>query len=389
MFLELVVGSIPSPSYLEKAFDFWWPGFEALLNAKVVPIRVFVGLANFEADQAEFRFSPELAIRYLGKTSLDQIIEAEMPGPIPSPFERTGFPAHLIHGLIQIDFSAPATRETLEHHRYTNEYITRMLVAENTLRLSTFGRLVVGPWVPVCNPSFPAHSVLAIGAPEETARGFEPVFRFDSDAWARFQSLLGLIANIGPRDLFDERKETPIQRRFHSAIERFGRTFDKGYWESVIVDLVIVMESLLTPNKQGGRMQLALAASNLLGTTPSESKEVFDNIGAMYKLRNASVHGEPMAREEWDKNILKIAQTASCSEQSLTEGTREYAFEVMRDYARRTISAMLHLDDAGRGPSSELTHDIHRLHLDPILRTNIQQTARIYPLGSRPPPPVR
>jgi hypothetical protein len=387
MFLELVVGSIPSPSYLEKAIEFWWSRFESFLDAQVVPVRLFVGLGNFKADRAEYRLNAEFAIRYMEDKSLDQIIEAEVAEPIPLPFEGTGV-YHRIHGLIQIDFSVPATRDSLESHLYTNECIRRMLAAEHTLRLSTFGRIVVGPWVPICNASFPVDRVSAFGAPEEADRFDEPAVQLDPDGWARFQALHTLVANLVPREAFIARARTPVQRRFNSAISRFAETFDQGYWESVVVDLVIVMESLLTPNKQGGRMQLALAASNLLGTSPPECREIFDNIAAMYKLRNSSVHGEPMTHEEWDKNILKIAQTAGSPAQSLDDGARAYAFEAMRDYARRTISAMLHLSNAGRDPSSELTHHLHRLHLNPELRTAIQTEARTYPLASRPPPSV-
>ena len=271
---------------------------------------------------------------------------------------------------------------------YTHECIDRMLIAENSLRLAAFGRLVVGPWLSICTPAFPAHRVSAVGAPDQGQRPHEPVVRLDPDAWVRLQSLLATVTQVLAQDLSDRRKETPIQRRFRSAIYRFGDTFHQGYWDSVIVDLVIVMESLLTPNKQGGRMQLALAASNLLGTTAAESKEIFDNVTLMYRLRNSSVHGEPLTQEEWDKQILKIAQTAGSVHKSLDRGGREYAFEVMRDYARRTICAMLHLDHAGRPPSSEVTHDIHRLHLDPTLRSDVQQAAKTYPLASRSSPPV-
>ena len=56
-----------------------------------------------------------------------------------------------------------------------------------------------------------------------------------------------------------------MRRRFKSAISRLTKTYEQGYWESVVVDLIIVMGSLLTPNKQGGRMQLASLDLTFLG----------------------------------------------------------------------------------------------------------------------------
>jgi hypothetical protein len=210
----------------------------------------------------------------------------------------------------------------------------------------------------------------------------------DDAAWLRFQTLHSLLGKAEQEAPGDEEQGTAVGRRFASAISRFLGTFDQGYWDSVVVDLVITMESLLTPSRQGGRMQLALAASNLLGTDASEAREIFDNVSAMYRLRNQSVHGEPVTHEAWAKQILEIAHTAGSSSSQLANGTREYAFEVMRDYARRVIAAMLNLCyGANMRPSSELAAQLHRLHLDPALAQVIRSAGRVYSLGDRPAAP--
>ena len=135
-------------------------------------------------------------------------------------------------------------------------------------------------------------------------------------------------------------------------------------------------------------MQIALAASNLIGDNQQASRELFDNVSAMYRLRNQSVHGEPSTQEAWDNRLVSIGRTAGASAAHLDDGLREYVFEVMRDYARRTIVATLNLYcAAGMGPSDELTAQLHSLHLDASLSASIRAGAKTYPLTERPPPP--
>ena len=387
-FLELVVGSLPHPSFLPKAIEHWWKPFALFLTATELPIRLFVGLSNFEADRPLYRLDHENAICFYGDGSLGGVIERSVNPPSPEPFPSTGLPMHMIHGAIEVDFSLPANQNNLQYGHYSHDCIHRMLPLKNALRLSTFGRLVVGPWIPLCNPSFPVDGVYAIGSPEEGSRFSEPLFRLDDPAWQRFEEVYRHLKQIQDENGKDIEQNRAIRRRFASAISRFIDTFEQGYWESVVVDLVIVMESLLTPNKQGGRMQLALAASNLVGNDPMEAREVFDNVTAMYRLRNQNVHGEPTTQETWDARILEIARAAGSSATSLDDGIREYAFEVMRDYARRTIVSMLNLYyDASYPPSEELTSHLHRLHLDKTLRQFIRSAAKANPLAERPSPP--
>lgn len=387
-FLELIVGSLPDPSYLKRVFEYWWQPFLKFVEATHVPIQLFVGLSNFKAERAEYRLNQENAICFYGNGSLLSALGRSVKAPFPEPFPTSGLPMHMISGAIEINFSLPADQNTLEYGHYSHECINRMLPLENALRLSSFGRLVVGPWIPVCNPTFPIDGVRAIRSPEQGSRFNEPVFRLDDNSWQRFQEIYDHLKRMQNEDDKNVEEGRAVRRRFTSAISRFIDTFEQGYWESVVVDLVILMESLLTPNKQGGRMQLALAASNLLGTNSQEARELFDNVTAMYKLRNANVHGEPMTQETWDSRILEIARGAGFSATTLESGMREYAFELMRDYARRSIVAMLNLYyGANRPPSEMLTSDIHKIHLDSTLRASIHSAARCYSLSARPSPP--
>jgi len=388
MFLELVVASAHEPSFLSRALDFWWPPFHRFLQATQVPIRLFLGLCNFEAAKPEYRLDTETTIRFFGEGSLYGALQESLLAPVPLQLRAEASDVHLIHGAAQIDFSAPASRSILQYHHYTHECIHRMQLVQRAISLCSFGRIEVAPWIPIANPDFPVEGVSVIGAPKDVSRYQEPTVLLDDNAWARFQSLHSVITKAFHEAPTDDQPGTPVGQRFASAISRFLGTFEQGYWDSVVVDLVIAMESLLTPNRQGGRMQLALAASNLLGTSGNEATEVFENVSLMYRLRNQSVHGEPVAQQEWDNRIPEIAQTAGSTSQTVENGTRQFAFEVMRDYARRVIAAMLHLSyEANMPPSSHLTRQLHRLHLDPGLAKSIHKAAHVYSFGDRPAPP--
>jgi len=387
-FLEIIINTLPNPLFVDKAFKYWWKQFLNFIDAKTVPIKLYIGLSNFDSDKAEYRLDNETKIFFYDKLSLAGALRNSIHVPLPNPFPSTGLPLHMIPGAIQVEFSCPADRNTLEYGKYSHECIDRMLLLVNALRLSTFGRLIVGPWIPICNPAFPVDGVRAISSPEDRERFNEPKFHLDGCSWLRFTRIYRHLKRLQEDDKNNLNDGSAIRRRFTSTISRFVDTFDKGYWESAVVDLVIIMESILTPDKRGGRMPLALAASNILGTNAEEAKEIFDNVSKMYNIRNSNVHGEPSTTETWEDCILEIAKIAGSTATNLDNGTREYAFEVMRDYARRSITAMLNLYyNVGKTPSDGLTSDLQRLHLDKELRKSILSKANCYHLSSRPKPP--
>jgi len=300
----------------------------------------------------------------------------------------------MIPGAMQINFMMPADEGTLVYDDETPECIKRMIVTSNALALSTFGRLVIGPWIPICNPDFPIKGVPVINSSENGQRIYEPIFFMDDTVWDRFKEIYYVLKRIQDEDEKDVEVGRAARRRINSAISQFLRTFDQGYWELVIVNLVILMESLLTPEKSGGKMPLALAASNLLGgldylakSGAPEAKEVFDIVQKMYDLRNQYSHGEPITEDVWDSRILEIAKFIDPSLTTLENGVREYTFEVMRDYARRAICAILHLYNGSpqRLVNRQLMRDFHRMHLDQDLCKAITTSAKCYPLSSRPP----
>lgn len=384
-FLEFCVSILPHPDLLEKAFNFWWGSFLKFLLSDEVPVVLLVGLSNFEAAKQEYRLDDEITVKFFGLQSIQSELDQLVNVPVYSRFQVRQHPLHLVPGAIRVDFTRPADLDTLEYGHYSHDCINRMLPLQNALALSAYGRLVTGPWFPILNPEFPVDGVLAIGAPESDQRSDEPIFLLDDPAWERFCNLYPILLRFQIEEEQGVEANNAVRRRFLSAISRFMGTIDQGYWESVIVDLVILMESLVTPERQGGRMQLALATSNLLATDSEEAREVFENLSDMYLLRNLAVHGKPSTQAEWNTHILQIATNAGVSSRELDRGVRAYTFEVMRDYARRAIAAMLNIFQAtGRGPSGALAREMHRLHLDPDLKARNQADAKIYPISQRP-----
>jgi hypothetical protein len=384
-FLEFCVSILPHPDLLEKAFNFWWDSFLKFLISEEVPVVLLVGLSNFEAAKQVYRLDDEITVKFFGTKSIQSELDQLVSVPVYSRSQMRQHPLHLVPGAIRVDFSRPADIDTLEYGHYSHDCINRMLPLQNALALSVYGRLIIGPWFPILNPEFPVDGVQAIGAPESRQRFNEPIFLLDDAAWERFCNLYPTLHRFQIEEEQVVEANSAVRRRFLSAISRFVGTIDQGYSESVIVDLVILMESLVTPERQGGRMQLALAVSNLLATDAEEAREVFENLSDMYLLRNLAVHGEPSTQAEWNTHIQQIATNAGVSSMDLDRGVRAYAFEVMRDYARRAIAAMLNIFQAtGRGPSGALARQLHRLHLDPDLKAQIQMDAKIFPISQRP-----
>jgi hypothetical protein len=342
-FLEILISSISKPSLVDKAFMYWWRHFLNFIDSNTVRIQLFIGLSNFCAEKTEYLLDPETKICFYGENSLSDVLGESLAVPLPDDFPFSCLPLHLIPGAVKVDFCLPANHSTLEYGQYSHECIKRMMIIKNALRLSTFGRLVIGPWIPICNPSFPIDGVRVIGAQEEGERWKEPKFHLDKASYLRLKNIYLQLMKLHTEDTADLDEGRAIRRRFASAISRFENTFDQGYWESVVVDLIIIMESLLTPNRKGGRLPLALAASNLLGINSEEAKEVFENITKMYSIRNNYVHGEPVTEDNWEDSILNIVKTINSTICNLDNGNREYAFEVMRDYARRSITASINL----------------------------------------------
>jgi hypothetical protein len=385
-FINVVLASLLNPARLDLVIEDWWPHFWKFIESTSVEVRLIVGLSNFQSDKSEYHLDLETKVKYFGNRNL----EFEIDNLVPM-WRKISFPQHIplvrCNGVIQVDFSMPATEDVLEYDKYTRECIDRMIPLREALQLCGFGYVGIGPWVSILNPDLPMDDVTLVGEESRYLSVLNmPELAINQETWNRFSNIYALLKKLYMDEKNGLEKNRAARRRFRSVISRFTQTFEKGLWESAIVDIVILMESILTPNKQGGRMQLALAASNLLGTTDAESREIYDNVNRLYSIRNNYVHGEPTTQEKWEGSLNDIAAGANWKPESDVDSqdTAEYAIEVARDYARRSICAMLNLYHyAGLPPSDSLTKDLHRLHLDKSLKSRIQNDARCYPFLNR------
>lgn len=349
-------------------------------------MRLLVGLSNFHSDKSEYQLDLETKVKYFGNETLEFEINKLVP-----MWRKISLPQHIpllrCNGVIQVDFLMPATEDVLEYDKYTRECIDRMIPLQEALQLCSFGYVGIGPWFSILNPKLSMEDVMAVGEAGKYLSVLNmPELTINQDTWDRFRNIHDLLIRLYTEDKNDLEKNRAVRRRFRNVISRFTQTFEKGLWESAIVDIVILMESILTPNKQGGRMQLALATSNLLGTTDEESREIYDNINRLYSIRNNYVHGEPTTQEKWEDSLYEIALGANWKPETDPDSqyVAEYAIEVARDYARRSICAILNLYHHARlSPSDSLTKDLHRLHLDKKLKSRMQANARCYPFRDR------
>ncbi len=389
--IKMTLALLVNPERLDYAIDDSWPHFCNFIDSASVEVRLLVGLSNLHSDKSEYQLDRETKLKYFGTRTFEREINNLVP-----MWRKISFPQHIslyqCNGVIQIDFSMPAIEDVLEYHKYSRECIDRMIPLQEALQLCGFGYVGIGPWVSILNPKLPMDDVTAVGE----AGGYLSVLHMprlviNQGTWDRFCNIHEILRRIHDDDKKELETGRAVRRRLRSAISRFAQTFDKGLWESAIVDIVILMESILTPNKQGGRMQLALAASNLLGTTDEEAREIYDNINRLYSIRNNYVHGEPTTQEKWEGSLYEIALGANWEPETDPDNqyVEEYAIEVARDYARRSICAMLNLyHHAGLSPSDSLTKDLHRLHLNKNLKTQIQINARCYPFLNRKNQPI-
>ena len=293
---------------LDKVIDQCWPYLCNYLESACVPVRLLIGLSNIKANQSEFLVDNDTKLLYFGNNTLYSELSKFATIWQGSVFPDDPSLLTSCQGVIQVDFSLPATLENVGYGNYSNVCIDRLRVLSNAIRLAGFGRVITEPWIPILNPEFPIDGIRIIG---KNSGSFDTAYYLlDNEMLERFQNLYTILRRIENEDECHQEEGSAVRRRFRSAISRFANTYEQGLWESVIVDVIIVMESLLTPNKQGGRMQLALAASNLLGMTEIEAREIFENINRMYAIRNGYVHGEPSTRKEWEKSLYEIAKEA-------------------------------------------------------------------------------
>jgi len=371
------------PDNLDDRTSYWWTRLLRLLTSPEFTVRTILGLAGFRSTRREFALDPSTRVVYFKGSRLSRSLPDLFECWDPTAITGNEFMIHECTGALVFDRKVPTIRDYTAHRRHIGDCIARMILLQQCLLVSGFGWLDVGPWITVLNPEFPFDTGGFVGTSRLST--FEsPIFELNEAVWDRFVHAHRLLSALAREDAENVVEFREARNRFNRALARFAGTFEQGAWESAIVDLVIALESLYRPKRVGGKYQVVLAASNLLGTTESEALEVFNNLLAAYDVRNSYVHGDLTTHDEWEA-FLRGTANATGLVIDRSRDPRWFAVEVVRDYVRRSILALLHLHyDHGRRLDPALIRMLVRLHLSPKSRGMLQQQAKCYPLSERP-----
>ncbi len=137
---------------------------------------------------------------------------------------------------------------------------------------------------------------------------------------------------------------------FGMALQKFLLSFHAYDWSEQIVNLATAFEAALSgKEKDDVTLRLKIRASTLLSTSVDTTEQIFKDVGVIYGLRSALVHGGAMA----EKNLLKEVRKISTVPDRLPDGTAiAHAVERLRDLVRRSLLARICLaaDDAPLWP---------------------------------------
>jgi hypothetical protein len=385
-FVEATLATMPGDT--DPDATYWWEQLCNFLVSDELSTRTVFGLSNFRTEQQGFELDPNVHVLGFGASSLRE----EAP-KLFRVWDWHGFTSDLSQagafhckGAFLFDTEEPIREGQLLNIDNHDDAIHKMLRYASALRLAGFGRLLVDPWIIAVNPDFPVTHLTVVGRSDSLGLYSGPEYVLTKPVWERFVTANTLLEKLELAPSASGEPSFRATNRFRYAILQFDGTFSQGIWESAVVDLVIVLESLYLPAAQGGWLQVALAASNLLGTNEVETREVFENINQAYRIRNAYVHGEPFEPKRWNEFIYSTIRMAGAQIQADDRELGWYALELLRDYARRSILGLLNLHFEHKILlDGSLGGQLLRLHLDNKLRTELQLKALCYPLSERPP----
>ncbi|MFF4760349.1 hypothetical protein [Streptomyces sp. NPDC001292] len=141
---------------------------------------------------------------------------------------------------------------------------------------------------------------------------------------------------------------------FGMALQKFLLSFHAYGWSEQIVDLATAFEAALSgKEKDDVTLRLKIRASTLLSTDLDPVDQIFKDVGVIYGLRSALVHGGAMT----EKKLLQEVRKISTVPDGLPDGKAvAYAVERLRDLVRRSLLARICLA-AGDSPLWPLDSD--------------------------------
>jgi len=138
---------------------------------------------------------------------------------------------------------------------------------------------------------------------------------------------------------------------FLSAVDRFASSFRASQLEQSVVDLIVSLEALF-PVGEELKYRLATCVASLLGTKDSERQQLYRQVSAGYKLRNAVVHGGRKGQTESIANALKdfFPELKGKPANEVNKHIGKAVWQLQR-IARSALGAYVHMRT--RSPGSE------------------------------------
>jgi hypothetical protein len=184
------------------------------------------------------------------------------------------------------------------------------------------------------------------------------LFRGDRPGLGSQTSMLRRVARLttadegrigGLRRLMDAAQQPQDDMVFTSigmAAARFTMSFHAHDWSEQIVDLATALEAALSgADKQDVLLRLRTRATALLSTAKDPAGAIFKDIGLLYELRSALVHGGTMSTRRLRKLIQPLSTVPPNEPMGLAVA---YAVDRLRDLVRRALLARFAL--AGGDP---------------------------------------
>jgi len=162
--------------------------------------------------------------------------------------------------------------------------------------------------------------------------------RLDGSEGPAFEALGALI------DAADVERAGMAATSFDVAINKFRSALRPGPESEQLVDLATALEAILASgdrDNEGLTLRLRNRTAALLATERDSGKDLFDDVGELYKLRSKLVHGGQIKEAELRRIVGRVSTVSPETVERGMGVAVGFAVDRMRDLVRRAILARL------------------------------------------------
>jgi len=126
---------------------------------------------------------------------------------------------------------------------------------------------------------------------------------------------------------------------FGLAISRFTRSYETVDWDAQILDLSTALEAAISgTDKTDVILRLKTRAAALLADDTDSAELIFADIGHLYELRSALIHGGSFGRSKFERRVHTISSVPHDAPLGVAV---EHMVDRLRDIVRRLILARI------------------------------------------------